>query len=71
MRAALLLAVAALAGCGAPDRAAGEFTASPEAARAVVAACDAGRRRSDCEAARAGLAEARRRERMAAYEKSF
>lgn len=67
----LLLALAAVAGCGASDRTAGEFAASPEAAREIVAAWDAGRRRSDCEAARAGLVEARRRERMAAYEKRF
>ena len=69
--AAVLLALAALAACGAPPRTAGSFADDPGAARRVTEACDAGRRRADCKAARVGLAEARRRERMAAYESAF
>jgi hypothetical protein len=43
------------------------FAADREAAKAVIAACDAGRTRRDCETARRGLAEARRRDRLAVY----
>lgn len=70
-RAAVLLALAALAACGAPPRTAESFADDPRAARRVTEACDAGRRRAECKAARVGLAEARRRERMAAYESAF
>jgi hypothetical protein len=66
-----LLAAFALAGCGAPDRTAGEFAADPDAAARVVAACDAGRTQTECDAARRGLAEARRDARMRAYEQAF
>ncbi|WP_339870548.1 hypothetical protein [uncultured Brevundimonas sp.] len=37
----------------------------------TIADCDAGERRRDCTAAREGLAEARRRERMDAYARTF
>lgn len=66
--AALVLTVAA---CGAPERTPADYAARPDEARAAVAACEAGRRRSDCDAARAGLAEAERRARMARYETAF
>lgn len=69
-RSALLVALG-LFGCGASDRTAEDFAADPEAAEAVVAACDAGRETDDCEAARRGLADARREARMRAYERSF
>ena len=36
-----------------------------------VAACDAGRAERECEAARQGLAEARRQARMRVYERAF
>ena len=72
IRAPVLAAAAVLlAGCGAPDRSVEAFAADPEAAARVVAACDAGRVRRDCAAARRGLAEAGRRRRMAAYERAF
>jgi hypothetical protein len=71
IRAAILAATAALAGCGAPERSVTEFAADPETAERVVADCDAGRARRDCESARRGLADTRRRERMAAYERAF
>lgn len=65
------LAALVAAGCTAPARSVDDFAADPEAARRVVAACDAGRTHTECEAARRGLAEARRRARMAAYEQAF
>ncbi|WP_191555431.1 hypothetical protein [Brevundimonas aurantiaca] len=68
-RIALFVAVA-LAGCSAPDRTA-EIAADPDAAARVVAACDAGRTETECDAARRGLAEARRDARMGAYEQAF
>ncbi|OYW39132.1 MAG: hypothetical protein B7Z42_06630 [Brevundimonas sp. 12-68-7] len=72
-RSALLVALG-LVGCGATDRTAEDFAADPEAAEAaeaVVAACDAGRINHECEAARRGLADARREARMRAYERAF
>ena len=71
MRRSALLVALGLVGCGAPDRTAEEFAADPEAAEAIVAACDAGRADGECEAARRGLAEARREARMRAYERAF
>jgi hypothetical protein len=70
-RLGLVAGLAALAACEPRARTVGDFAADPDAARAVAAACARGRPRPDCEAARAGLAEARRRERMAAYETAF
>ena len=69
-RSALLVALG-LVGCGPTDRTAEDFAADPDAAEAVVAACDAGGETDDCEAARRGLAEARREARMRAYERAF
>ena len=69
-RSALFVALS-LVGCGATDRTAEDFAADPDAAEAVVAACDAGRAERECEAARQGLAEARRQARMRVYERAF
>ena len=71
MRRSALLVALGLVGCGAADRTADEFAADPDAAEAVVAACDAGRADVECDAARRGLAEARRDARMWAYEQAF
>lgn len=60
-----------LAGCSSPERDVAAFVADPDAAVRTVADCEAGARRSDCEAAREGLAEARRQERMNAYARTF
>lgn len=65
------LAVLILAGCSAPETGADAWAGDPDRARRVVADCDRGGNRRDCEAARAGLAEARRRDRMAAYAEHF
>lgn len=69
-RSALLVALG-LVGCGATDRTAEDFAADPQGAAQVVADCDAGRADGECEAARRGLAEARREARMRAYERAF
>jgi len=66
-----LLAVLGLIGCSAPERTAADFAADPQGAAKLVADCDAGRIGDDCEAARRGLAEARREARMRAYERAF
>lgn len=71
MKRSALLAALGLVGCGATDRTAEDFAADPEAAEAIVAACDAGREAGECEAARRGLADARRAARMRAYEQTF
>lgn len=67
MKRAVALVLAAQCGCTAPERGVEAFAADPEAAKAVIAACDAGRARRDCETARRGLAEAQRRDRLAVY----
>ncbi|MDX2335313.1 MAG: EexN family lipoprotein [Brevundimonas sp.] len=71
MRRSALLVALGLVGCGSPERTAEDFAADPDAAEAVVAACDAGRAERECEAARQGLAEARRQARMRVYERAF
>lgn len=70
MRPALILALT-LAACQPSPRTAAEFAGDRAAAETVVAACDAGQSRPDCDAARRGLAEAQRRERMAAWRSAF
>lgn len=60
-----------LFGCDAPARTAADFAADPDGAARMVADCDAGRVDRECEAARRGLAEARREARMRAYERAF
>ncbi|MEN5229724.1 hypothetical protein [Brevundimonas naejangsanensis] len=66
---ALVLA-AVIAGCGRHERSAADFAETPDEARAVLARCGAAHS-PRCDAARAGLAEAERRERMARYEAAF
>lgn len=70
-RRVILLAWAALAACSPPPRDADAFARAPETAARVVADCDAGRSRRDCLAARKGLAEATRRQRMAVYARAM
>lgn len=65
----LALAVA-LTGCGRPERSAADFAEAPDAARTVLARCG-GDQSTRCDAARVGLAEAERRQRMALYETAF
>ncbi len=67
----ILLACAALAACSPPLRDADAFARERETAARVVADCDAGRVRRDCLAARKGLAESGRRERMAVYARAM
>lgn len=71
MRRSIILIATGLGACGPDDRSAARFaTDRPEAER-VAAACDAGEARHDCEAARQGLAEARHRDRIAAYRQAL
>ena len=71
-RLALAAALATpLAACDAPERPASDVTARPSTARAAMAGCAAAHARAECDGARAALAEARRRERMARYEAAF
>ena len=70
-RLVILFACVLLPACSSPPRDAEAFAQAPESAAQVVADCDAGRRTRDCVVARQGLAEARRRERMAAYARTF
>lgn len=70
-RLVVLFACVLLPACSPPPRDAEGFAQAPESAARVVAGCDAGRRTRDCLVARQGLAEARRRERMAAYARTF
>ena len=68
MKAALpFLAALVLGACAEAGDTAETFSADRNAAEAVVAECDAGRRTRGCNAAREGLAEAKRRDRQALY----
>lgn len=61
-----ILAASAVAACS--DGGSAETSAADrKAAEAKVAACDAGDRTRGCDAAREGLAEAKRRDREALY----
>ena len=71
MRRGLLLGIISLAACSPPPPDAKAFADDPDAAVRAVADCDAGTRRPDCAAAREGLAESRRRDRMDAYARTF
>ena len=62
-----ILAALVLGACAEGGDTAETFAADRKAAQAAVAACDAGRRTRDCDAAREGLAEAKRRDREALY----
>lgn len=67
MRAVLpLLAALAVAACS-DGGSVESFAADRPAGEAAVAACDAGQRTRGCDAAREGLAEAKRRDREALY----
>lgn len=70
-RLVILFACVAIPACSPPPGDAEAFAQAPESAARVVADCDAGRRRHDCVAARQGLAETRRRERMTAYARTI
>jgi hypothetical protein len=61
------LAVLAVAACSDDGGSVDSFAADRKAAEAAVAECDAGRRTRSCDAAREGLAEARRRDREDLY----
>ena len=66
------LAVAALAACSPEPRSASYFEANPEEAAKVADACKAGTHRGqECANAQAGVAAAKRTERMNAYRKGF
>lgn len=68
MRVALpILAGLALVACSNSGDSAEIFAADRPAAEAAVADCDAGRRTRGCDAAREGLAEAKRRDGEALY----
>lgn len=68
MRAVLTIMVAlALVGCSDGGVSVESFGADRKAAETAVAECDAGSRTRSCDAAREGLAEARRRDREVLY----
>lgn len=67
MRAALSILAGLVLGACARDDTVETFAAKRKAAEAAVAACDAGRRMRGCDAARDGLAEAKRRNRETLY----
>lgn len=71
MRAAPPILVALVLGaCAEGGPSAETFAADRKAAEAAVADCDAGRRTRGCDAAREGLAEAKRRDREALYRRA-
>lgn len=67
----LLVASVAVAACSPQPRDAETFARAPQRAAQVIADCDAGRTSRECVAARQGLAEARRKQRLAAYAQTF
>lgn len=71
MRGALILFVAATAGC-APPPSVEDFRRDPRRAEQVLAECTAGRRSGpQCDNAHAGATAARRDARLALYRKGF
>ncbi len=71
-RAALLIALAALAGCSPPARSASYFKAHPEEIGEVLADCAAGSHRGpECDNARAAKALIDSDQRLALYKHSF
>ena len=66
-----ILAALVLGACAEDGDTVETFAADRKAAEAAVAACDAGRRTRDCDAAREGLAEAKRRDREALYRQAL
>lgn len=68
MRTVLILPAAlALCACSDAGGPVGRFAADRPAAEVAVVACDAGRRTRNCDAAREGLSQAKRRDREAFY----
>lgn len=65
-----ILAALVLGACAEGGHSAETFAADRKAAEAAVADCDAGRRTRGCDAAREGLAEAKRRDREALYRRA-
>lgn len=65
-----LLAALAIAACSDGGGSVESFAADRPAGDAAMAACDAGQRTRGCDAAREGLAEAKRRDREALYRKA-
>lgn len=66
-----ILAALVLGACAEAGDTVETFAADRKAAEAAVAACDAGRRTRGCDAAREGLAEARRRDREDLYQQAL
>lgn len=72
MRAALPILTALILGaCAEGGDTVETFAADRKAAEAAVAECDAGRRTRGCDAARQGLAEAKRRDRESLYRQAL
>jgi hypothetical protein len=71
-RAAILVALAVLAGCSPAPRAASYFKAHPDEASQVLADCTAGTHRGvECENARTAEAQIESDKRLNLYKKSF
>ena len=70
MRSALPILAAVLGACAEDGGTVGSFASDRKAAEAAVAECDAGRRARGCDAAREGLAEAKRRDREALFRRA-
>ena len=67
-----LLMIGALGACSPKPRSADYFVAHQDEAAQIVAACETGTHRGDeCVNAKAGVAAARRDQRMEAYKKNF
>ena len=72
MRAALPILTALILGaCAEGGDTVETFAADRKAAEEAVAECDAGRRTRGCDAARQGLAEAKRRDRESLYRQAL
>lgn len=69
MKHALILLSLVASGCGAPQPL--DAATDRHGPETVVAECDRGARRADCDDARRSLSEARRDDRMAAYRDAF
>jgi len=66
-----LLAALVLGACAEDGGTVESFPSDRKAAESAVAECDAGRRSRGCDAAREGLAEAKRRDREALYRRAL
>ncbi len=65
-----LLAALVLGACAEDGGTVESFASNRKAAESAVAECDAGHRSRGCDAAREGLAEAKRRDRKALYRRA-